>query len=216
MIDMFSNYQNLSEYYIPNNLSKSIVKPCSYTKLMPLEKSLPYELYNAKNELEGYTWNYGESITLDFTIDGAFTINSDDTIYYKPGEAPTNRTEGRLGHKIYNIIDFKSWECVAYSTDGYLWEEDPEFTYPLHGDKEVYVDAKDYLRDKSIIFKLYNFRREEIHQEAQIGGTSFYVHIDKELSKKLVKGIYYCSLEVVGENTREFIFDASDCKLLVR
>lgn len=75
MIDMFTNYQHLSESYIPNNLSKSFKKPQSYTKLSPIDTSKPYELYNAKNELEGYFWYYGDSINLDFTITGEVILD---------------------------------------------------------------------------------------------------------------------------------------------
>lgn len=70
MIDMFSNYQNLSEQYIPNNLSQYKCKPESYTKLNPCELTKPYELYDAKGNLEGYYWYYGNNITLEFEVDG--------------------------------------------------------------------------------------------------------------------------------------------------
>lgn len=72
MIDMFTNYQNLNKDYIPNNLSQCT--PKSYTsKLDPCEITKPYELYDAKGDLEGYYWYYGESIVLDFSIDGEIT-----------------------------------------------------------------------------------------------------------------------------------------------
>ena len=61
MIDMFTNYKNISDYYIPNNLNAASSKPYSYTKLNSCEESKPYELYNSKGDLEGYYWYYGES-----------------------------------------------------------------------------------------------------------------------------------------------------------
>ena len=216
MIAMFTNYQNLSEYYTPNNLAKYQQQPSSYTKFNSSNTTLPYELYNAKGALEGYFWNYGETITLDFSIDGYFTINADDQILYKAGETPSIITEGRLGQKIYNIIDYRSWECKSYSNLGYIWEEDPEFTYPLNTKQFVYIDASDYLKDKKVLFKLYNFRCEEIYSENLPGNPSIKIHFDTELSKKLVRGIYYCSLEVIGNNSCEKVFDISDCKLLIK
>ena len=75
MIDMFTNYQNLSDTYIPNNLSEHKCKPESYTKLSPIDTSKPYELYDAKGELEGYFWHYGETINLDFSITGEIILD---------------------------------------------------------------------------------------------------------------------------------------------
>ena len=92
MIDMFTSYQNLSEYYIPNNLSKKLTSPKSYTKLDPNEKSKPYELYNAKGELEGYYWHEGDQLVLDFSIDGEVTVESSAIIFDAHGETPTEDT----------------------------------------------------------------------------------------------------------------------------
>lgn len=216
MTDMFTNYQNLSEYYRPDNLSMAISTPVSYTKFDSSRITLPYELYNVKGELEGYTWNYGETVTLDFSIDGYFTINSEDKILYKASECPTQFTEGRLGQKIYNIVDYKSWECVSYSGNTYVWREDQEFTYPLNTKEYVYVDASDYLRDKLITFRLYDFRLEEIYNKNFSGSSKVKIFIDTEMTKLLKKGIYYCSLEIVGNNSCEKVFDVTDCKLLVK
>ena len=83
MIDMFTNYQNLSDSYIPNNMNSCSCKPQSYTKLDPCEATKPYELYNAKNELEGYFWNYGDSINLEFEIDGEIILGENSYIDVK-------------------------------------------------------------------------------------------------------------------------------------
>lgn len=81
MIDMFTNYQNLSENYIPNNLYQQLTKPCSYTKLDICDLTRPYELYDAKGELEGYYWYYGNNIVLEFNIEGDINeITSDGFI----------------------------------------------------------------------------------------------------------------------------------------
>ena len=157
MIDMFSNYESLSDSYIPNNLSKAHCKVESYTKLNPLDTSKPYELYNAKNELEGYFWNYGNAVTLDFTIDGNVIL--DDT---------------------------------------------------------TYIEAVDFLKDKLYTIKLYDFRFKEIHTQVGQASTNIILTIDKELSKKFVKGIYYCSLEISGKDFNETLFSPQDCKLLVK
>ena len=160
-MDMFTNYQNLSEYYIPNNLSQYQNKPCSYTKLNPCEITKPYELYNAKNELEGYYWYYGNIINLDFSIDG-------------------------------EVIDING-----------------------NGTGE-YVSAKDYLADKTATVNIYDFRMNVIYSKSLPASENILITIDPELSSKMVKGIYYCSLEVSNSKSHETIFDSTDCKFLVK
>ena len=215
MIDMFTNYQNLSEYYIPNNLSKSFDKPQSYTKLNPIESSKPYELYNAKGELEGYYWNYGSILNLEFTIDGEITVENNAIIYKRTGAAPTSSTAGRLGQKAYNIIDLKSWKCVAVHAFEYVWELESEFIYPSFG-QSVYISAEDYLKDKYVTFTIYNFRYEPVYAKTIPASATILVPINEELSKQLVRGVYYCSLEISGSGLKETLFDAQDCKLLVK
>lgn len=108
MIDMFTNYQNLSEYYIPNNLSKYLDKPISYTKLNPTELTKPYELYNAKGELEGYYWYYGQSINLDFTITGEIVLkdNSENDSYISVEDYLSDKSfRLRIYNFRYEIID---------------------------------------------------------------------------------------------------------------
>lgn len=158
---MFTNYENLSDNYIPNNLAKHQCKPKSYTKLCPINTSKPYELYNAKNELEGYFWYQGDSINLDFTITGEI------------------------------ILD-----------DGSLSGE--------------YIDAADFLKDKSYTIKLYDFRLNEIYSQVGKASDNIILSIDSTLSEKILRGIYYCSLQIKGQDYSETIFDATDCKLLVK
>lgn len=161
MIDMFTNYQNLSENYIPNNLSQNKTKPYSYTKFNPCEITKPYELYNAKNELEGYYWYYGNTINLDFSIDG-------------------------------EVIDING-----------------------NGTGE-YVSAKDYLADKIATINIYDFRMNVIYSKSISASENIIITIDPELSMKMVRGIYYCSLEVSNSKSHETIFDSTDCKFLVK
>lgn len=216
MIDMFTNYQNLSDYYIPNNISEQKNIGKSYTKLDPINGSKPYELYSAKNELEGYYWYYGDALNLEFNIDGEITVESNSIIFRSPDQQPTLTTEGRIEQRAYNIIDLRSWTCVSFENGLYIWEEDEEFVYPLNGDKQIYVSAKDYLSDKTINIELYNFRLERIAAKSYNGSNSVIFEIDKDLSSKLVKGIYYCSLTVDGADIHQTLFAPQDCKLLVK
>lgn len=63
-------------------------------------------------------------------------------------------------------------------------------------DSQEYITAEDFLQDKKITFKLYNFRREPILTLHFPGSTKVMIEIDDELSRKLVKGVYYCTLDV--------------------
>lgn len=67
-MDLFTNYENLSTSYTPYNL----------TKFVPdFERtSLPLEEYNAKGELIGYSWHYGDSIVLEFNTSGKVTYDN--------------------------------------------------------------------------------------------------------------------------------------------
>jgi hypothetical protein len=213
---MFTNYQNLSDYYIPNNLNKQIKTPQSYTKLERNKASKPYELYNIKNELEGYYWYEGEIFNLEFNIDGEITIESNSLIFNAPGECPNLLTEGRIGQKAYNISDLISWTCISIAVDNYIWEQDSEFIYPLGAEKSVFVSAKEYLKDKIIKATFYNFRLEEMFSKTFEGQSQIIISIDNELKDFFKKGIYYCSLEVSGSNTYQKLFGPQDCKLLVK
>ena len=139
MPGMFDNYENLSNSYVPNNLS--CAKPQhNCTPIAPSNPNKPYSDYNAKGELVGYFWHYGDSINLEFNIEGEMTTQED------------------------------------------------------------YIEAKDFLINKYAQFKLYNFRHEPIYELTTpkfTGDTAtVIIPIDVELSKKLVKGIYYCSLSI--------------------
>ena len=108
-MDMFTNYQNLSEQYIPNNLSEHKYKVESYTKLCPVENSKPYELYNAKNELEGYFWYYGDSINLDFSITGEVILD-DGSASGEYIDANDFLKDKLYAIKIYNEFGFNDFE----------------------------------------------------------------------------------------------------------
>lgn len=213
---MFLNYQDIANNYIPNNLISEFNTPKSYTKLDSNLASKPYECYNAKGELEGYFWMYGNTLNLEFNIDGEITVETDAVLYRSAGLCPKENTVGKIGQRIYNIVDIRSWTCKAFEDNSFVWEEDTEFIYPAGTDRSVYVSAEDYLKDKQLIFRIYNFRMEEIHRKNFDGKSKIIIPIDPELSRQLVRGIYYCSLTAVSDRTCETIFGPQDCKLLVK
>ena len=83
---------------------------------------------------------------------------------------------------------------------------DSEFVYPEDGQRNVYIDAEDFLKDKQAVVKLYNFRREIIDTKTYQASTNIKYVIDKEFSQKLVRGNYFVSLEIFFE-TQSFVSD---------
>lgn len=59
---MFTSYKLTPEEYIPNNIHA--------TGVTPPEPRYPLVAYNAMGEPIGYTWNYGDSIYLEFNTTG--------------------------------------------------------------------------------------------------------------------------------------------------
>ena len=213
---MFLNYQNLADNYIPNNLINTYPHNISNSKLNPVDASKPYEEYDAKGELSGYFWHYGETLNLEFQLDGEITLESDAILLKSAGQTPTEQTVGKIGQRVYNIIDLRSWTCVAVVDEKHTWQEDSEFTYPLNSDRSVYISAEDYLSDKQVEVTIYNFRMEPVVQKIYNGSSVIVFHIDKKLSALLQKGIYYCKVTLFNSDVSQVVFDTSDCNLIVK
>lgn len=213
---MFLNYQNIADNYMPNNLIKEFPQRLDRSKLNPVDASKPYEEYDAKGELTGYFWRYGETLNLEFNIDGEITIESDALIFKSRGQEPQANTFAKVGQRAYNIADLKSWTCIGVTSKARYWEQDDEFTYPLNADKSIYISAEDYLKGKHVEVTLYNFRMEPICKKLYDATSTIIFPIDRELSMALPKGIYYCSVNVFDDEVNFTIFDPNDCNLLVK
>lgn len=215
---LFDTYDTLPDNYIPNNRP---VKKCCNSKFDPCFPTKPYEQYNAEGELIGYWWNYKDILNLEFNITGNITVESNAIIYTVTGEAPLEDTEGEIDQKAYNIIDLRSWTCTDIiqeeETVSYIWTEDEEFTYPEDGETNIYMSAADFLVDKQITVQLYNFRMEQIAIKTFAGNSRIIFPIDKELSEKMVKSNYYCTLTVwSGQDLNKTILSQEDCILTVK
>lgn len=157
---MFDKYNEAGE--VPNNL----VAASPGCHLAPRVPGKPFEILNLQGELVGYYWYYGDTLKLEFTIDG-------------------------------EVMD----------------------------DNGNYISAKDYFEDntfsnKSIIFKLFDFRKDEIYRKefTEVDTNKIVINIDQELSNSLLRGIYYCSLDLVDDLYPNVItlFDQGFCTLEVR
>ena len=115
---MFLNYHNIADNYVPNNLIKAFPFKQNVSKLDPQSASKPYEEYNTKGDLCGYFWREGETLNLEFNLDGEITVESDAMILTVSGQEPAG---GDVGQRAYNIIDLISWTCVV-KDDESIWE----------------------------------------------------------------------------------------------
>ena len=61
-----------------------------------------------------------------------------------------------------------------------------------------------------------NFRREIIAEQTYQGSTKIIFTIDKDLSQKMVKSNYYCSLTIQSKTLEHTIFSQNDCTLTVK
>ena len=210
---MFSSYMT-NTTVIPNNLTATFPSSVRTCKLDSVKGSKPYEEYDAKGNLVGYFWKYGETLNLEFDITGELTIESDAIVYKCSNDKPDNSTKGYIGQKAYNIVDLKSWTCVSIVDKYYTWKVDELFN-PT-GSKSIYISAEDYLKDKELIFTLYNFRHEKILCNKYAGTGKLVIPITLELSKLLKRGIYYCSLDISGKDIQTNVFSNTDCILTVK
>ena len=215
---MFLNYQDISNNYTPNNLICSFPVGKSYTKLDPYASSKPYEEYDVHGNLIGYFWHYGETLNLEFNIDGEITVEDDSIIYYAHNQAPTETTVGKVNQRAYNVVDYKSWTCISINdTDSlYIWKQDADFTYDELSNNSIYVDASSFLQNKEAKLSLYNFRMETVYSKVVPAKSKIIFEIDRELSMKLHKGIYYCSLSIMDDTMLMPIFSSHDCMLSVK
>jgi len=215
---MFRNYQSeLLKNYQPNNLVNEFSCSTPDSKLISRDSSKPYEEYNIKGEHVGYFWRQGETLNLEFLIEGEVTVEPSAIVSTVSGETPDELyTSVPAPPRYYNLTDLNSWSC--YVDSGVTkWVQDEEFRYPDGATRTVYMPVSKYLQDKTVTVTLYNFRMEEVHAwTPEVKNSKVVCRIDRELSTKLPKGVYYCKVTVGNELVSFTIFDTNDCLLLVK
>lgn len=216
---MFTSYQQeLVKAYQPNNLVNAFPTTPVDSNLNPSSASKPYEEFDAKGQHVGYSWKYGETLNLEFSLEGEVTIEPDAFVSSTSGVTPHGLVAGRAGQKYYNLADFRSWHCYI-DAGTTVWEEDLEFMYPENGTslRPMYMPVDKYMTDKHVIVTLFNFRMEPVHTwSPEVRNSKVTCFIDSELSQKLTKGIYHCSVVVENQLVRFTIFNTTDCVLLVK
>ena len=82
MPGMFDNY---------DNIYSNACQPCPpkpECKLDPCKPDKPYAQYDVKGNLIGYWWNYGDTINLEFNIDGEVVFTESDKDITPTRESP--------------------------------------------------------------------------------------------------------------------------------
>lgn len=205
-MSMFTNYDKNS-----TTCPRITVEECYSDRV-------PYAEYNANNELVGYYWYYGDTVDIQFDVTGEITVESDSIVYTASGDMPQENTVGYINQKAYNIVDYISWTCVAIIEDKYTWEKDETFETPINGGRLLFISARNYLKDMLYKICIYDSRYELLYTFDGDASINISLHIDEDLSKELVKGIYYITLTVANKNSTNFIplIKDKECVLLVK
>lgn len=183
----------------------------------------PFEVYDAKGNLIGYSWHYGDTVNLQFSIMGEVTVDSNAIIYKAHGMKPTQNTAGEINQKCYNIDDLISWTCTGISPGTthrfvYEWTQDNEFTYPDDGVQDVYITAKDFVKNKLIQVQILNLKRGIVESRLFEADTMIEFIVNRELSERLTVGTYLVTLTLIDRlhSTSIELLGGRDCQLIVK
>lgn len=205
MSSMFSKYFDIDPDYVPNNMDcKKPQKERSYN-----EDSL-IAIIDRFNHIWGFTWSWKDTVSIPITVNKNLNVPDDSIIVNTPYEVPTYQTEGKVGQKYYNVPDIRSWTCksveVEYPTQlkAYTWIEDDYLKYIDHSNTEITIEPN--IAGKHLEAEILNFRKEIIYSQVFDDGDNFsYMDIGLDLSNKLVPGIYFIRVRLVGEDYSSFV-----------
>ncbi|MBO7734736.1 MAG: hypothetical protein J6S67_19405 [Methanobrevibacter sp.] len=209
-MSMFTPYENLNPDYSPNNIN--IPTPSPRRKLYQF---LPIEERNIVGKFVGCSFNYGDTLSLVFDINPKIKVEADAIVYEITGQEPTSSTEGHYGQRAYNTVDLKVWICKTLDQTVYEWEEEKDFTYPCYGEQEVVVKLYgDSVENNNFEVTISNFRMEEVitfstDKEPRVtsGINNIKIFIDEEISKLLLKGVYYTTVKMIDEGRTKIIYE---------
>ena len=173
----------------------------------------PYGDYNALGELQGYFWYYGDTVNLTIDLFGDATVEKNSIIYYAHGEHPDSQTIADIDQRAYNIADWKAWQCVAVGE----WEEIEYSADTVGPTTRMYITAQEYLKGKTAIIKILNFRKEEVFTKEIDASNRISINLDKETSAKIVRGTYYLTIQLSTELALIYvpILKCGECRITV-
>ena len=209
MASIFDNYDNLKEQYIPSNMNNEPCPPKANPFLNPAVPKQPYCEYNAEGNVVGYWWPYGNTVNLEFDLDGYVTIDGSD-VYVDVRDFIKDK---QIKIQIYNfrheIIDTKLYDGKDYQSITY--SRAPEVDKRTHG---VYYTYNKETRTYSPVDLPEDFEQEEKYYKADDIAIVYPIDADKSLTFE--KGTYYCSLSIVSKEVNETVFFEENCTLMVK
>lgn len=186
----------------------------------------PLGVYDVNNNLVGYKWTYGDSITLEFNITGCIT--DDLSSQY---ESVTQYFNGKYFQFLmfdyrHNVVIDRIYSSTADSKNYTMlllkpidWDVNKTLYYKIVNNECVHCELTDAWDTLSVDYHGPYYK--------DISGEnikSLKVFIDKIQSDKLVRGAYTCSLALIEPNpvTNEepyiicqTLFSESSAKLFV-
>ena len=194
-LDRFANYKLVPEQYIPDNIHQP--------KIQPQKPKLPLVTYNKAGDPIGFTWNYGDTVYLEFETTGEVT--------YDPGD-PGYNLGSSVEETAFMYLTSKTPSNYPHYTDnGIRLRSDDEETESLEeeGNDEVTSSntksAEEYLNDNddgSKIFQvlIYNFRYEVVAWCEAKAADKVVILSDSFYPSSLVKGTYKLKLNLIDKN----------------
>lgn len=204
-MDRFINYRITSTDYIPNN-----IKPITYSSPKDTQSLIKYD---ALGSPIGFTWNYGDSVYLEFTITGNVVYDPEDT-----------------------------GKCVGFAEDAatYLSHKTPN-DYPKYDDNGIKLKSEDNSKeitdlaggfcpdeiieentnfeDGTKIFQvlIYNFRHDVVAWCEVPAAVTIRILSDSFYPSSLVPGTYKLQLNLIDKNagTQTALIKGDDCIIFI-
>lgn len=208
MADRFRSYEELPESYKPDNRIKVIPQ-----QLREYIDKPPYKDYDIKGNFIAYWWNYGDTLSLPFTINKEHYVEEDAILYTNvsgasyvdplivPGEHPTTDTQGYVGQRAYNVMTGQSWTYTGILNGDFVWVEDTVKKFPVKSSRTVlFIDNEWDVSDFNLKFEILDFRRQVLYTTETNGANNIQFPIDKELSQKLLKDTYICHFTLYDDD----------------
>ena len=212
MSSMFETYETLSNQYIPSNMNKQPCPPQT-TPLCPREPKKPYAEYNAEGELVGYWWNYGDTINLEFELEGNIDITESDNYI-----TARNFIEGK--QILVTLYNFRHEQIKTQLYNGsdeefqaILFEVARNVNQKTSGVYYIQVKENEEIKYNKVMLP-QDYNKDETYYKEKPVIVNF--GIDTELSKTLTKGVYYCSLAILDSSINATVLGQEECTLNVR
>lgn len=223
-MSMFTPYENLNPDYSPDNMTRDIVTKLPYAREV-IPKGVPVVEKNIAGRFVGCSFNYGDTLPLEFNINPRVRVEK-DALILSSDEEPTAATAGFLGQRAYNGDTMREWVCETLDQTVYMWREEPEFSVPIcapDGQEIVVKPFGDVVWTATEV-SIKNFRREEILSfstedgSAVLDGDSVKINITEDsyksdeedlikAPKKLLKGVYNTTVKLTAENSVKVVYE---------